>query len=505
MAKGIGVYVGQNEVIVVSVTRTVAGPQIKSFAVEPLNPEAPQEPAVGKEAHKYRKLSREAQAVYRAMAKIQEPGAYANVAVSPSLVVTRHFLMPSVSKKEEAAAVRFEASRYVPFKLTESVLDYRAEPTHKNVVSVTVTAIREEILETCLSDLRSAGTHVLMVEPVYCSVARVFGSLNMVSRVKTCGFVVVQSDGNVNVTFASKGIVYLSRDFLLAGNHEEDRQRFYEELKASIDYFYKLTGGDVVTQIFLTGRGDLKLWVEYLEHSFNYAIRFDLAAFPNEKNVTPDVLSSILVAYGLALRDLGYKSPLGDSKLLPKMERLSKPEKLYSLTAVLCLAVLFVFFLIRFAVFQPYLAHLENESEKLIGPVVQKDAEFSSKSAEDLRMQRDLLNKRTLELKKFFNRRMLTDGFFADIARGLPQSVWLDQIALDDVSSQSGPGKKRLSIQGVCFLGSAERETAVINAWVKSFSQKAAFAERFQEAKLEDIKREKFGTRDVTHFQIVCE
>jgi len=84
---------------------------------------------------------------------------------------------------------------------------------------------------------------------------------------------------------------------LLTGKIEEDKTRFFEELKASIDYFYKLTGGEAVAQIFLAGRGDLKFWVEYLEHSFNYTIRFDVAVFPNEKISPPMFLarSSLLM------------------------------------------------------------------------------------------------------------------------------------------------------------------------------------------------------------------
>jgi len=79
--------------------------------------------------------------------------------------------------------------------------------------SVTATAIRREILDTCLNDLRTASAKVLMIEPVYSAVGRAFSTLNMIGKSKTHAFVVIQSDGNVNVTFAAKGVVYLSRIF----------------------------------------------------------------------------------------------------------------------------------------------------------------------------------------------------------------------------------------------------------------------------------------------------
>jgi len=250
MSKGVGVYIGRNEVIAVSAIRTATGPQVESYAIQPISPEDPDEPVFGQEAHKAKKISPEGRAILKALEHIKRPGAFVNVAVSPLQVVTRHFIMPVVPKKDEPSAVRNEASRYVPFKISDSALDYQAHLTHKNVLSVTVTAIRGEVLDTYLEDLRSASAKVLSVEPVYNAVGRAFSALNMVGKTKTHGFVVLQSDGNVNVTFASKGIVYLSRDFLLSGKLEEDKLRFHSELKASMDYFYTLTGGEAIGQIF---------------------------------------------------------------------------------------------------------------------------------------------------------------------------------------------------------------------------------------------------------------
>ena len=43
MLKGVGVYIGRNEVIAVSAVRTAAGPQIKAFASEPIQHEVPKQ------------------------------------------------------------------------------------------------------------------------------------------------------------------------------------------------------------------------------------------------------------------------------------------------------------------------------------------------------------------------------------------------------------------------------------------------------------------------------
>ena len=387
MAKGVGIYLGRNEVIAVSATRGPAEPQITSFVIEPVNPEGPQEPVVGKEAQKLKSISPEARAILRALGKIQEPGAFVNVAVSPLQVVTRHFMMPAVPKKDELSVVLNEASRYVPFKIADSSLDYRAHPTHKNILSITATAIRSEVLETYLENLRAASAKVLVVEPVYNAVGRAFSALNMVGKTKTHGFVVLQSDGNVNVTLASKGIVYLSRDFLLTGKAEEDRPRFHDELKASMDYFYKLTGGEAIGQIFLAGAGNLKVWGECLEQAFNYTIRFDVASLPHAKDLPPETLHAVLAAFGLALRSLGYDSPMGEIQLLPKADRRSDLPHLLRFLGLGCFAILALFVMIRLFAFQSYLTHLENQKKTILGPADQEFPELASLPTRELSTQ----------------------------------------------------------------------------------------------------------------------
>ncbi|MFH1800186.1 MAG: pilus assembly protein PilM [Candidatus Omnitrophota bacterium] len=508
MLKGVGVYVGRNEVIAVSATRTGTGPQITSFAIESIGPEDPQ-PGVDREIHRIKKMTPEAQAVLRALTKIKEQGAFVNVAVSPLLVVTRNFIMPMVPKKDEMGAVRNEASRYVPFKITDSVLDYHAYPTHKNVLSVTVTAIRSEILDECLQNMRSASAKVLVVEPVYNAASRVFLALSKVGKAQIHGFVILQSDGNVNVTLASKGIVYLSRDFLLSGRLEEDKTRFYNELKASMEYFYKLTGGESIEQIFLSGVGDLKIWVEHLEHAFNYKVRFDVANLPRAKGLPPEALHELLVAFGLAIRSLGYRSSLGSIQLLPKEERRSDPPQFLKFLVIEFFLILIFFAIVRLVAFQPYLMGLKHQKEAMMGPAEQEFPKFASSSLEDLQVEGGELNQRMERLNKFFGDKLSVAAFLAALGQGLPKSISLDYVSIEDatgaLAQQSGTTQKRLNIRGICYLGSAEKETETVTSWLKALSAKKIMAEHFSEIRVEEIKREKFRNRDVTRFRCLGE
>jgi len=508
MPKGVGIYIGRNEVIAVSAVRTAAGPQVLAFSNVSITEDV-QEPAVGKEAQKLRKVKPEARAILKALKEIKEPGAFVNVAVTPLQVVTRHFLMPVVPKKDEASAVRNEASRYVPFKVADSSMDYCARLTHKNVMSITATAIRNEVLESYQDHLRAASAKVLAVEPVYNAVGRAFSALNLVGKAKVHGFVVLQSDGNVNVTLISKGIVYLSRDFLLSGKIEGDKKRFYDELKASMDYFYKLTGGEAISQIFLAGSGDLSLWVEYLEHVFNYAIRFDVANLPHTKELPPEKSHAVLVAFGLALRSLGYQAPMSDIQLLPPKDRRSDPFRLFRFIGLGCLAIFLLFALIRLVVFQPFLMYLEGKKDAILGPADEQFRDLATQSFEDLTVQRNNMNEKVQRLSDFLNDKSSPVHFLISLGQGLPRSIRFDYVSLQELGGEdvfpAAKRKKRLNIRGTCYLGSAQKEAEATSTWIKSLSGKKVFADAFADLKLEEINRGTYRDREVTQFRLLGE
>lgn len=508
MLKGIGIYTTHSEVIAVSVVRSVSGFQIKNYVIEPIQLEGLPESDGGR-SRKSKKITAVSNAIRRALEKIKEPHAYVSAALSPSEAVTRHFIMPTVPKKEEAGAIFFEASRYIPFKLSESVLDYYAKVTHKNVFAVMVTAIRREVLQAYLEDLRDASARVLMIEPVYCAASRAFQTLQGIGKVKAYGLIVLLQDGNVNVTLTANGLVYLSRDFILGGNVAEDKGRFFEEVKASLDYFYKLTGGEAIEQIFLAGFGTLAIWVEHLESSFNYKIRFDVAHFPNEKKISPENQNAILVAYGLALRVFNVHSPLGEIKLLPKEERKSPLLNFMLFLGMKCFLILCIFLFVRFAIFQPYFFQLQKQNDAILGPLMRENPNFIDMTIPEIEVKKEKMQSRVRQLENFIKQRIPFSVLLSTLGQNLPESIAIDYMNFEDSfggkSAKGNKNRKRMSLKGACYLGSAQRESDTINGWVKSLTEKKAMSDYFSEIKLEEIKRDKFKYHDITRFQIVGE
>jgi hypothetical protein len=168
--------------------------------------------------------------------------------------------------------------------------------------------------------------------------------------------------------------------------------------------------------------------------------------------------------------------------------------------------------LVRFVVFQPYLMHLQGKNEAILGPADQEFPTLVSLSTEDLIAEKSKISGKVKQLNKFFSDKSSTSAFMMSLGQGLPQSISLDYVSFEDVTdtagkeiAQSGKRRKRLNVRGICYLGSAEKETGTVSAWVKALNGRKVMTDSFAEIKLEEIKREKFQDRDLTRFRILGE
>ena len=128
---------------------------------------------------------------------------------------------------------------------------------------------------------------------------------------------------------------------------------------------------------------------------------------------------------------------------------------------------------------------------------------------EDLLGEKEVMNGRMERLNKFFNDKISAAAFLMALGQGLPKSISLDYVSLEDATgtdaSQNGKSQKRLNIRGICYLGNAEKETETVGTWLKALGAKKVMAENFGEIRVEEIKREKFRNRDITRFRGVGE
>lgn len=509
MSRAIGIYTGEKEVVAVSVGFSIKGPAITNYAIEPL---PKKELQAGGSNKNNKKTSTEVSAIKKALHKIGASGSYVTAAFSSSHLATRHFVMQDIPNKNKDEAIRYEASRHFPFKLSESVLDYCVDDSCQNVLVITASMARQRVIWAHLLLLRRGSAKVHMIEPVFSAMGRAVASLGGFDKKAPLGFIFIGAGGNVNVTLISKGKVQLSRDFLLSGSEEEDKERFHDELKVSFDYFQKNTGGESIKQVFIAGGKDLGFWTEYLSSVFDGQISFDVAAIPSARPISPEVMGSLLVPYGLALRYLNHKSPLGDICLLPEGERISKPGKFFSILGIELLTAVLLFGSIYAFGIAPYIGNLTYKRNLVLEKADPADAALAKNKFTKLKQMKADITTQIKDVKEFLEGNVPIRDILKSLGETRPKSIWLQQIdhknlQIADKKSRSGEtdsAKAELSFTGICFLGDTNRESKIVNRWVSKFSRDKIFKDNFKEINIKSLKKKKIFGRDTTFFEITC-
>lgn len=510
MGTGIGIYIGRKEVAAASLTKTKGVPQLDEFAIEPFELEDSQ---AAPSAEKRKRpgssdLAPEVQAIERALSKLKIRKPQVIASFDPFQLVTRYFRIPLIPKKEQPDTFRFEARRYVPFKLEETIHDFHARTLKHGGVEelfVTISAVKKEALRSCVDSLRKGSAKVNMVEPAFSAFARALAVGERFDEGRIYGFILIDSSGSVHVTLAEKGIVYLSRDFLLSENQLDNQTRFFHEMKASFDFVHQTLQIEQGIKVFLAGSGDVVFWSNFLTGVFGEQFSFEPAIFPTRKDIPRNILSSILIPIGLALRALGYESPLGELSLLPPEERLTKPEEIRKTVGIEFLMVAFAFIALRLLILEPYALWVRNQSVRQLSPEAAADGLLAAESVERLKSIQAELQGSTAQLSQFTQSKLAAGPILSLLSKSLTNSMWLDQVSVQAGGKSERAAQRGLFIEGLCYLGNAEREVQEINGFVKVLGDDPALAEKFKTVTLDEVRRDQYQGYELSRFRIVCQ
>jgi len=509
VSQAVGVYIGRKQVVACVATMKKGAPEIKKIAIEPF-PDESQLRSISKIPKKIK--TREGYAVYKALEKMGAQGNPVTLAFSSAHGVTRYFEIPLIPEKERDPAIRYEASRYLPFKIEELVSDFKAQPkTDKpDLLSVTYTSSKKDIAQLYLDFAGQGSAKVTAIEPVFSALTRALAAAqNTVDPNASYGLIYIDSDESVNITLVYQQFVVLSHDFLLTGDVATTQARFSHEFKASFEYLYRVSGQRTVKQVYLSGTSDLEFWKDYLTRSLKGEVRFEIISVSSEKPIEPAALNTAAIAFGLALRAYKRKSPLGDFLLLPVAENAPAEAKLKN--KVLIEALIFTLIFVLLGIGAHFYAG--KMREKLIGKrqgVLGQN--LMTKSVAELRKVRDQMKSSGKVFRSFSEENDIIRSKLLAIAKTKPQPVWIESLVYGNQLSQVSQKnqektdpKLRFVISGYCFLNNPQAEIQMVNKWANALSKDEAFMKGTKKIKVSEMRFGTYQGKDTTIFQITSE
>lgn len=433
-------------------------------------------------------------------------------------LIIRTFHMPILAPNDLASAVRFEAKKYIPFKVEDLVSDFQVKlDKSARKYFVLFVGIKKDALEKYLLALNQLSLKIDAIEYAGFSILR----LLKLAKVKEKGVIALVNidlaeDDEVNFVVMEDGFPLFSRDITLTGEAvpealrsakpegSESLEKLKVELRISLDFYLrKFPTKNIQNVVFMAPD----------EH------RIELENFIRERGLTASFVdcrklfdkpvsfsSSLLKSYAGSLSKT-VKSQLsidllpGKSKKavsgaasfshLPFLDQLKVDPKLILLGIAI---VIFPFLwssykkkpiveeLAQVVASRPRVASISGDSslETLNGA----DADYKAK----IKLLRKLMA----------DRRYVTPSLDI-VPKSVPRGLWLSA-----VSYQKDGAGYNFQLGGFVYLGDSNREMEAIKGFIADLKRNTEFFKQFPNISLVSFDQGQTENTILTNFKISC-
>lgn len=435
-------------------------------------------------------------------------------------LVIRTFEMPVVPGNELDNAVRFEAKKYIPFRIEDLITDFQVrydKANRKNIVLFI--GIKKEILDKYLSILSQLDIRPSAIEYSAFSILRLlktsaFSDKGVISVIS----VDFKEEDEVNFTVLENGFPLFSRDITFIGGPDEFSgagakdtgivlDKLKTEIRVSLDYYHRKFPSKNITKTFFVCsqdyRNELSSFIKDMDLSSQF---IDVTKFMGK--TAPFSLSAVK-AYSASLFRV-IKSNLKVNLLLAK-EKTKKKEpvpisieaipsllaglqldfKVLALGIMICAAT-FAYGIINKQPLVTELAEIRNMRPKVMGVNPSLSNDDLSKIDMEYKQKVDTLD-------NLLKEQLYLTKLIETTARVKPQGIWLTDIYFSKEEAGSG-----LVLTGMAYLTDSDKEFALVNKYLSSLKENTAFARYFKDINITSLDHRPFKKATVTSFIISC-
>jgi Tfp pilus assembly PilM family ATPase len=426
-------------------------------------------------------------------------------------VLIRYFQIARIPKSEWEGAIKFEAKKYIPFKIEELLWDFCVVLHKDNAINMSVTfaAVKEQIAKKHLSLFEEAGLKVSTLEPAPFSMVRLFTLGKQLVKEKPT--VIIDVDfGMADINIVKDKICYLTRDVSLPLEEDLIFDNLINEIRMSMDYYEKLFPAEIIGNILLCGEVELKDWDKNLAEELKVPVeKLNLGKTIKIGKVLPPL--NIAIAIGLALRGLvktaadinlyrirkaERKVPAGKKALefTPEMR-----QAVFRAVILSCIGLL-----ILYLAMQHFVGQEKEKLEQAISLRPKISIPISSFSFSEVEQTREELTKKVFSLASIIDERTLWTPKFNELPKMTPPGLWLTELNISESLLKDNKVSRFLSIKGMAYDEDPVREIGMITKFVSNLKENESFSRDFRQIKLDSMASGKMEGRPVKIFSISC-
>ena len=498
-----GLYVGARAVYVAQLARTFTGPRLLKFGKTEIQAQAQADESTKKQA----KIS----AVRRVLQENNITVKNVVTALPGKDTLIRYFQMPKIPKSEWETAIKFEAKKYIPFKLEELMWDFHVVlPKAKEAkMDVTFVGVKREVAQKYLSLLEQAGLQASVLESAPFSLLRLFASGKQLVKAKPTAIVDVDY-GMADINIVKNRICYLTRDVSLPLEEEVIFDSLLNEIRMSLDYYEKIFPAELIGKILLCGETDLKDWDRRLAEELKVPVeKGDLAKAVKFEKTLPSL--NMAIAVGLGLRRIAgavteinlYQVRKAKPEVITTKEafRFTPLVRQAVINAVIlsCIGLLALHLVMYWRTSQEKkkLEHVISLRPKMELPI----SDFSYPRSEEIKKE---LENRLASLNLIIDRRVFWTNKLNELPKMLPPGLWLTDLSFTDKLFGENKVDRSLVLKGVSLHEDPVREIGIITRFVSNLKENLIFSRGFKEIKLDSMQGAEVKKRAVKNFIISC-
>ena len=521
MKKYIGIYASKNNLQLVVLAkgltkaRLIAADSIKIPAdvslisappsavgeknLPPLNVEKPQRPKTSRPLTPFETTVAE----FLKKHNIKE-GEIVATALPPELIVIRYFQMPRLAPAEHKTAVPFEARKYLPYKLKDTVYAYSVsyEKVALNKMAVTFVAAEKTSVYKYIKFFENVGLKVGFLEAITYSLARFLYHTKDAEPHETLALIHIGRE-SANINLIRNMNIYLSRNVLFAGKSTQALaidtavlDSLLVETRLSFDYFHRQFPEERIEKMVIWSDDKaIQGWGQNAGKDMNVPVKVcnPLDAIEGAQGCSVEYS----VGCGLALR--GFVEPYKDINLSPTFKRL-EIERLVRLAVFeisLAITVLFMFYTLGMGKVQV----LQNQLNKIVKqrPNVQLGPEEPSK--QNIESVKSQVQSKFESLQYLVDSKLYLVSKLNTLSQLLPEGLWLNEL---NFARQKGKTNFILTLKGYAYNRKGQDQIKVINKFLEDLKSSPEFCAGFAAIKLDSISNEKYLEAPTVSFQASC-